>query len=196
MDPHDGYDGSIVLDVLGQSQKILDSKHWSDCWCDQHHDHSHWRHSDQHSLQNPECCVRQSPEVVPCRWSRGCGVLVVDQRALDLLHVGAMHRTHRLHRNSKASAQSNQKHRTPVPVVRSASSESVRALPRLGQERSVLLDLPWSRCSLYNPCHLPDCKDQAKGTRQRNRERLDRLEKLWNSTLNRTVFRFDKHNFF
>ena len=92
-------------------------------------------------------------------WSGGGGVLVFYRPATHLLCSRTVRCAHRLFRDSEAIAESGTKHGATLSVGHGAGRKPVCTLPRVGQERSVLMDLPRTRGALNDTRHLPDRKD-------------------------------------
>jgi len=162
VDPHDGYDGSLVLDVLGQPSKVVDRQHWRYRWHGEHRNHSLGSDRDKHPLRDAFGGLRQGAEVVSRERSGSCGVLVLHRPAAHLLCSRAVCCAYRLLRDSEAAAESGTEHRAALPLGYGVVRKPVCTLSRVGQERSVFVDLSWPRGALNDSRDLPDRKDQVQ----------------------------------
>lgn len=156
MDPDDDHDESVLLDVLGQSQKVLDRQHRSRRRPRERHDHPQRGGGDERTRQDAQRGVRPGPEDLSARRCTGGAVLVHDRSAADLVRTGTVHRADRLHRYGQTAMEGRKEHRTIVHVGHGTSRDALCALPGVGEKRSILLDLPGS-CRAVD--ELPDLSD-------------------------------------
>jgi hypothetical protein len=161
LDIDDGGDGVVLLDVLEQSQQVVNRQYRRYVWGGEHWDHFDRRRRGERSLRHASGGFRSNPEeLFDARRCRG-GLLVHNRLVAPLLHLGSVHRAHRVLCHRSKVAEGKRQHGSSLSVGVCFYSHALRHLPGSGKAGSVFLHLPRSGSPFDAWRRLPDLPRQT-----------------------------------